>query len=53
VRAGAAVGLPGHIRISIGTAAQTERLLAALDVALGRAPLAPPAAGGAAPLDDS
>lgn len=31
VRAGAAVGFPGHLRISVGTRAQNERLLAALD----------------------
>lgn len=35
VRDGAAIGLPGHLRISIGTAAQNEKLLAALDAALG------------------
>jgi histidinol-phosphate aminotransferase len=38
VRDGAAVGLPEHLRISIGTAAQNTELLAALDAALdGRA----------------
>jgi len=31
VRAGAAVGFPGHLRITAGTRAQSERLLAALD----------------------
>ena len=31
VRAGRAVGFPGHLRISIGTRLQNERLLAALD----------------------
>jgi histidinol-phosphate aminotransferase len=31
VRAGAAVGFPGHFRITVGTRAQNERLLAALD----------------------
>jgi histidinol-phosphate aminotransferase len=36
VRDGVAVGLPGHLRISIGTAAQNARLLAALDAALAR-----------------
>jgi len=34
VRDGAAVGLPGHLRVSIGTAAQNARFLAALDRAL-------------------
>jgi histidinol-phosphate aminotransferase len=34
VRDGAAVGLPGHLRISIGTQSQNARLLAALDQAL-------------------
>lgn len=41
VRDGAAVGLPGHLRITIGDAAQNARLLAALDAAL--------AAGGGEP----
>lgn len=36
VRDGAAVGLPGHLRISVGTAAQNARMLAALDAALAR-----------------
>lgn len=36
VRDGAAVGLPQHLRVSIGTAAQNQRMLAALDAALGR-----------------
>jgi len=36
VRDGAAVGFPGHLRVSIGTAAQNARLLAALDRALAR-----------------
>lgn len=31
VRGGAAVGFPGHLRITVGTRAQNERLLAALD----------------------
>ncbi len=31
VRAGAAVGFPGHLRITVGTQAQNERLLAAFD----------------------
>jgi histidinol-phosphate aminotransferase len=34
VRDGAAVGFPGHLRITVGTAAQNARLLAALDAAL-------------------
>jgi histidinol-phosphate aminotransferase len=34
VRDGAAVGLPEHLRISVGTAPQNAELLAALDVAL-------------------
>jgi histidinol-phosphate aminotransferase len=34
VRDGTAVGLPGHLRISVGTPAQHARLLAALDAAL-------------------
>ncbi len=33
VRAGTAVGFPGHLRITVGTRAQTERLLSALDQA--------------------
>ena len=36
VRDGAAVGLPRHLRISIGTAAQNRQMLAALDAALAR-----------------
>lgn len=36
VRDGALLGLPQHLRISIGTAAQNQRMLAALDAALGR-----------------
>jgi histidinol-phosphate aminotransferase len=35
VRDGVAVGYPEHLRISIGTAEQNARLLAALDAALG------------------
>ncbi len=31
VRAGAAVGFPGHLRITVGTRAQNEQLLTALD----------------------
>lgn len=31
VRAGAAVGFPGHLRVTVGTRAQNERLLAVLD----------------------
>ena len=34
VRDGASVGLPGHLRITVGTATQNARLLAALDAAL-------------------
>jgi histidinol-phosphate aminotransferase len=34
VRDGEAVGLPGHLRISIGTAIQNDAMLGALDVAL-------------------
>ncbi|MGH7318828.1 MAG: histidinol-phosphate transaminase [Candidatus Rokuibacteriota bacterium] len=40
VRDGAAVGLPGHLRITIGTTLQNERMLAALDAALGGGPRA-------------
>ena len=36
VRDGAAVGLPGHLRISVGDAAQNEAMLAALDAALAQ-----------------
>lgn len=36
VRDGVAVGLPRHLRISIGTAAQNREMLAALDAALAR-----------------
>jgi histidinol-phosphate/aromatic aminotransferase/cobyric acid decarboxylase-like protein len=36
VRDGAAVGLPGHLRISVGDTAQNRAMLAALDAALGR-----------------
>ena len=36
VRDGTAVGLPGHLRISVGDAAQNEAMLAALDAALAR-----------------
>jgi histidinol-phosphate aminotransferase len=36
VRDGAAVGLPRHLRISIGTASQNRRMLGALDAALAR-----------------
>src|SRR5262249_46460274 len=36
VRDGADVGFPEHLRITIGTASQNARLLAALDVALDR-----------------
>jgi len=43
VRDGDTIGLPQHLRISIGTAAQNERLLAALDAALGREPPSPAA----------
>jgi histidinol-phosphate aminotransferase len=46
VRDGAAVGLPGHLRISIGTAAQNARMLAALDAALGVASEPAPARRG-------
>jgi histidinol-phosphate aminotransferase len=35
VRDGVAVGLPGHLRISVGSAAQNREMLAALDAALG------------------
>jgi len=35
VRDGAGVGLPGHLRISVGNAAQNREMLAALDAALG------------------
>jgi histidinol-phosphate aminotransferase len=45
VRDGAAVGLPEHLRISIGTAAQTTELLAILDAALDRPPGAASGAG--------
>lgn len=31
VRAGAGVGVPGHLRVTVGTRAQNERLLTALD----------------------
>jgi histidinol-phosphate aminotransferase len=41
VRDGAAVGYPGHLRISVGTPEQNARLLAALDGALA----APPGGG--------
>jgi histidinol-phosphate aminotransferase len=34
VRDGGRLGLPGHLRITIGTAAQNERMLSALDAAL-------------------
>jgi histidinol-phosphate aminotransferase len=34
VRDGARLGMPGHLRITVGTAAQNERMLAALDAAL-------------------
>jgi histidinol-phosphate aminotransferase len=34
VRDGAAVGYPGHLRITVGTPEQNARLLAALDRAL-------------------
>jgi histidinol-phosphate aminotransferase len=36
VRDGATVGLPRHLRISVGNAAQNRAMLAALDAALGR-----------------
>lgn len=36
VRDGVAVGLPRHLRISVGTAAQNREMLAALDAALPR-----------------
>jgi histidinol-phosphate aminotransferase len=35
VRSGEGVGLPGHLRIGVGNAAQNEAMLAALDAALG------------------
>jgi histidinol-phosphate aminotransferase len=35
VRDGALVGVPRHLRITVGTAAQNQRMLAALDSALG------------------
>ncbi len=38
VRDGASVGLPRHLRISVGTAAQNQRMLAALDAALAAPP---------------
>ena len=38
VRDGADVGFPEHLRITIGSAAQNERLLAALDAALASPP---------------
>lgn len=38
VRDGAAVGYPGHLRISVGTPEQNARLLAALDAALAASP---------------
>jgi len=37
VRDGAAVGLPGHLRVTIGTPAQNAAMLATLDLALGAA----------------
>jgi histidinol-phosphate aminotransferase len=36
VRDGTAVGYPDHLRITVGTAEQNARLLAALDLALKR-----------------
>jgi histidinol-phosphate aminotransferase len=36
VRDGAAVGFPGHLRVTVGSAAQNGRLLGELDRALGR-----------------
>jgi histidinol-phosphate aminotransferase len=35
VRAGAALGDPGHIRVTFGTRAENERFLQALDQTLG------------------
>ena len=38
VRAGAALGDPGHLRVTFGTRSENERLLSALDAVLGPAP---------------